>query len=182
MRRVASLLFLPFAAAAATVRGPADVESLTAAAQSVVHARVVSQESGWGARGASSGLVFTRVTLQPVEWWKGGHAQRPFVVRLPGGSVDGVSQTVQGEASFSPREEVVLFLRKLGDEPDGTAVYEVHALALGKFTVGGLPQGALHAVRDRSQVACVGCRANEEDHLLLGELRDRVRRAAGNRP
>jgi hypothetical protein len=176
MRRVALLLAASFPAAAATVHGPADVSSLTASAQAVLHARVVAQESGWGAGGPESGLIFTRVTLQPVEWWKGGASQRSVVVRVPGGTVGELTQTVDGVAAFAPREEVVVFLRKLGDEPGG-AVYAVTSFALGKFSVAGPPGGAARAVRDRSSVACVGCAAAEEDDLPLRELRERVRRA-----
>jgi hypothetical protein len=175
MRRVALLLAASFPAAAATVQGPADVSSLTASAEAVLHARVVAQESGWGAGGRASGLIFTRITLQPVEWWKGGPSQRPVVVRVPGGTVGELTQTVEGVAAFAPREEVVVFLRKLGDEPGG-AVYGVTSFALGKFSVAGPPGGA-RAVRDRSRVACVDCAAAEQDDLPLRELRDRVRRA-----
>jgi len=180
MRPLALLLAASVPAAAATVRGPADVASLTAAAQAVVHARVVAQESRWGAGGESSGLIFTRVTLQPLEWWKGAAASR-LVVRVPGGTIGQLTQAVDGVATFAPQEEVVLFLRKLGDEP-GAAVYAVERLALGKFSVGGLPGGPRRAVRDRSHVACTGCRPGEEDALLLDDLRDRVRRAAGSAP
>lgn len=179
MRRIVLLLVASFPAAAATVRGPADVASLTAAAEAVLHARVVAQESGWGAGGKSSGLIFTRVTLQPVEWWKGSGPRATVVVRVPGGTVGELTQTVEGVAAFAPREEVVVFLRKLGDEP-GAAVYAVERLALGKFSVGQAAGRPARAVRDRSHVACAGCAAGEEDDLLVGDLRERVRRAAGS--
>jgi hypothetical protein len=181
MRRIflALAVSLPAAAAAATVRGPADVATLTATSEAVLHARVVARESRWGAGGESSGLIFTRVTLQPIEWWKGTGTPAPIVLRVPGGSVGELTQTVDGVAAFSPREEVVVFLRKLGEEP-GTAVYAVERLALGKFSVGGPPGGPARAVRDRSHVACAGCAAGEEDDLPVGDLRERVRRAAGS--
>src|SRR5919198_1142836 len=134
MRLIALVAAASLPAAAATVRGPADVASLTAAADAVVHARVVGRESGWGAGGPSSGLIFTRVTLQPIEWWKGGAAGARVVVRVPGGTVGELTQTVDGASAFASGEEVVVFLRKLGDEP-GRAVYAVERLALGKFSV-----------------------------------------------
>jgi hypothetical protein len=179
MRRIVLVLLASLPVLAATVRGPADVASLTTAAEAVLHARVVARESGWGAGGESSGVIFTRVTLQPVEGWKGSGPRATVVVRVPGGTVGELTQTVDGVAAFGPREEVVVFLRKLGDEP-GAAVYAVERLALGKFSVGQAPGRAGRAVRDRSHVACVGCAAGEEDDLLVGDLRDRVRRAAGS--
>ena len=179
MRRVLLFLAASLPAAAATVRGPADVAALTASSEAVLHARVVASESRWGAGGESSGLIFTRVTLQPIEWWKGASTPVPVVLRVPGGTVGELTQTVEGVAAFSPREEVVVFLRKLGEEP-ATAVYAVERLALGKFSVGGPPGAPARAVRDRSHVACVGCAAGEEDDLPVADLRERVRRAAGS--
>ena len=178
MRCIFLVLAASLPAAEATVRGPADVATLTASSEAVLHARVVARESRWGAGGESSGLIFTRVTLQPIEWWKGTGTPAQVVLRVPGGTVGELTQTVDGVAAFSPREEVVVFLRKLGEEP-GTAVYAVERLALGKFSVGGRP-GAARAVRDRSHLACVGCAADEEDDLLVRDLRERVRRAAGS--
>jgi hypothetical protein len=179
MRRIILAVAISLAASAATVRGPADVATLTASSEAVLHARVVARESRWGAGGESSGLIFTRVTLQPIEWWKGTGTPAPVVLRVPGGTVGELTQTVDGVASFSPREEVVVFLHKLGEE-SGTAVYAVERLALGKFSVGGPSGGSARAVRDRSHVACGGCAAGEEDDLLVRDLRERVRRAAGS--
>jgi hypothetical protein len=181
MRHVLFLLAVSLPAAATTVRGPADVSALTAAADAVLHARVVARESGWGAGGASSGLIFTRVVLQPIEWWKGAGTQAPVVVRVQGGTMGELTQTVDGVAAFAPAEEVVVFLRQAGTQP-GTAVYTVERLALGKFSVGGAAGAPAHAVRDRSHVACAGCAAGEEDDLPVRELRERVRRATGSAP
>jgi len=179
MRCVVLLVLLAASApaAAATVRGPAGVADLAASAEAVLHARVIARESRWGAGGESSGLIFTRVTLQPIEWWKGGGAPARVVVRVPGGSVGDLTQTVDGMAEFAPQEEVVVFLHKLGDEA-GTAVYSVERFALGKFSIGRPAGGPARAWRDRNGVACIGCDANEEDDLSVPELRERVRRAA----
>ena len=171
------LLAASLPAAAATVRGPARVADLTASAEAVLHGRVVARESRWGAGGQSSGLIFTRVTLQPIDWWKGGGTLAPVVVRVPGGSVGDLTQTVDGMAEFAPQEEVVVFLRKLGEEP-GASVYAVERLALGKFSVGRPAGSPARAWRDRSGIACIGCDANEEDDFSVPELRERVRRAA----
>ena len=179
MRQILLLLAASLPAAATTVRGPADVASLTESAESVLHARVVARESRWGDGGESSGLIFTRVTLQPIEWWKGAGLPSPVVLRVPGGTVGELTQTVEGVAAFSSSEEVVVFLRKLGEEA-GTGVYAVERLALGKFSVVGPPGGPARAVRDRSHVACLGCGAEEEDALPVRDLRARVLRAGGS--
>lgn len=81
---------------AATVLGPADVESLTAAADAVVHARVVRLSSAWAPGG---GRIFTRVVLRALETWK-GDAGAEVVVLVPGGEVGDISQTVSGAAAF----------------------------------------------------------------------------------
>jgi hypothetical protein len=155
---------------AATVRGPADVEALTASADSVVHGRVLAKEGRFGKGG---GLIFTHATVQPLEWWKGAASPDPIVVRSDGGEVGDLAQTVDGVATLEPGEEVVLFLRHIAGR-----TYDVERLALGKFAVGAVASGRFRAVRDRTRIACAGCASGEEDDLLLDELRERVRRAA----
>ncbi len=155
------LLFL----LAATVRGPADVASLASASDTVVHAQVVLRTSAWGAGG---GQIFTTVVLRSLETWKGA-AQRELSVVVPGGAVDELDQIVQGAAAFRDGEEVVVFL-----ERRAPGVFQVHRMALGKFSVGapaGLPK---RAVRDRTGLSCVGCGADEQDDLSLDELRAHV--------
>ena len=145
---------------AATVRGPADVESLTAAADAVVRARVESRSSAWAPGG---GQIFTTVVLRSIETWK-GEAEARLTVLVPGGEVGELSQIVQGAAVFGEGEEVVVFLHRRAP-----GVFAVERLSLGKFTVTGK-----RALRDRRFVSCVGCGASEPDELSLDELRDRV--------
>ena len=158
-----ALLFL----IAATLRGPADVATLTSVSDAVVHARVVHSQSAWGAGGPASGVIYTRVTLAPIEWWK-GRALPEVIVRVPGGAVGEIDQMVQGVAKFSQGEEVVVFLRRLAP-----GLFDVERWALGKFSVSVVTQP--RAIRDRSGLSCVGCRAGEEDELSLSDLRARVR-------
>src|ERR1700693_3835140 len=147
---------------AAPVRGPADVESLTAAADAVVHAQVTRRSSAWAPGG---GQIFTTVVLRPIEIWKGDPAAE-IVVLVPGGEVGELSQTVQGAAAFEENEEVVVFLRRRA-----SGVFDVERLSLGKFAVTGKPGRAL---RGRRLVSCVGCGSSEPDELSLDELRARV--------
>ncbi|HEY6911600.1 MAG TPA: hypothetical protein VI356_19640 [Myxococcales bacterium] len=155
------LLFL----LATLVRGPADVSSLTAASDAVVHAQVVRRTSAWGAAG---GQIFTTVVLHTLETWK-GQPSSEVTVLVPGGEVGEIAQTVQGSAQFQDGEEVVVFLRKRTSD-----VFAVERFALGKFAVGapaGLPKRAL---RDRKGLDCQGCGPEEADDFSLDELRARV--------
>jgi hypothetical protein len=147
---------------AATVRGPADVESLTAAADAVVRARVESRSSAWSPGG---GQIFTKVVLRSIETWKGA-AEAQVTVLVPGGEVGELSQVVQGAAVFGEGEEVVVFLQRRAP-----GVFAVERLSLGKFAVTGEPRRAL---RDRRALSCVGCDPSERDELSLDELRARV--------
>ena len=162
----------------ATLRGPADIASLTQASDAVVRARVVSTVSAWGAGGPSGGVIYTQVTLAPTETLKGAPAAG-LVVRVPGGAVGDLDQTVPGAARFHEGEDVVVFLRALAphagrDDPSSPPLFDVTRWALGKFVVahGG------RAARDRSGVTCVGCAAGEADELPVDELRARVRESA----
>ena len=147
---------------AATVRGPADVESLTAVADAVVHAQVTRRTSAWAPGG---GQIFTTVVLRPIEIWKGDPAAE-MVILVPGGDVGELSQTVQGAAAFTDGEEVVVFL-----ERRAPGVFQVERLSLGKFAVA---KETRRAVRDRRLLFCVGCDPSEADELPLDELRARV--------
>lgn len=147
---------------ASIVRGPADVESLAAAADVVVHAQVVRRTSAFGAGG---GQIFTTVQLRAIETWKGEIAPQLSVV-VAGGEVGELSQTVAGAAVFGDGEEVVVFLNRRSN-----GVYSVSKLALGKFGV-----SAARALRDRSGLECQGCGAAQDD-FPLDELRVRVLRS-----
>ena len=181
---VCAALLLALAARAATVRGPADVAALTAAADAVVRARVTSVTSGWAGGDPASGVIVTAVALEPVEWWKGSAPAAGVQVNVPGGSVGEWSQTVQGAAVFRAGEEVVVFLaQRRSPAAVGPALYEVERWALGKFGVGAAnPGGRMRAARDRTGLVCVGCGAGEQDDLPLDELRGLVLEAVQRGP
>jgi hypothetical protein len=159
-------MMLPILLLAAALHGPADIATLTASADAVVHARVVRQTSAWGVGG---GQIFTTVVLEPISTWKGEPAQQVSVL-VEGGAVGELAQVVQGVASFREGEEVVVFLRRRV-----AGVYSVDHFALGKFSVGAaLPALPKRALRDRKGLECAGCGASEPDDLSLDELRARV--------
>ena len=147
---------------ASTVRGPGDVESLTRAADAVVHGKVLSTASE-----LRNGQIFTTVRLATLETWKGPQLAEVKLL-VPGGNAGELSQTVSGMATFATGEEVVVFLNERVP-----GIYSIYKLALGKFAIGG---GL--ALRDRRGLECVGCGASETDSLPLGELKARVLRSA----
>lgn len=150
---------------ASIVRGPADVETLTASADLVVHAQVVRTRSAFGVGG---GQIFTTAVLRPIETWK-GEIQPEIAVLVEGGEVGELAQEVQGAALFREGEEVVVFLLHRA-----SGVYSVSRMALGKFAVGAaLPSLPKRALRDRRGLECQGCGA-ELDDFVLDELRARV--------
>lgn len=161
--------FLLATALGALIRGPADVETLTAASDLVVHAQVVAQSSAYGVGG---GQIFTTVVLRPIATWKGDPAGEVRVL-IPGGVVGDLAQSVAGMAVFHEGEEVVVFLQR---SPGN--VFGMQGMSLGKFAVGapaGLPKRAL---RDRRGLDCLRCKPAEQDAFSLDELRARVLRSA----
>jgi len=114
--------------------------------------------------------------------------------------VGDLAQEVVGSAELRAGDEVVLFLRLRASAVTGAgahpAIYEVSHWALGKFVIqpaaspaalgaaardSSSPSGP-RAVRDRSGVECVGCRADEADSFSLDELRAQVQAAAASAP
>jgi hypothetical protein len=156
---------------ATSLQGPADVEALTFSADAVVHGRVAGTRSHPGAGG---GLIFTEVSVVPIDWWKGAGGLQPIAIRVEGGAIGDIGQTVAGAPAFTPGDEVVLFLRRIA-----TGLYDVERFGLGKFLVKPGAGGGLRATRDRSRISCAGCGAGEEDDFAFDDLRERVRRAAG---
>jgi len=148
---------------AAVLQGPGDVESLTAAADAVVHGQVVGRRSAWTRAG---GQIFTTVTLRTLETWK-GPASAEVTILVPGGEAGDLAQTVAGAASFQDGEEVVVFLHR-----SASGVFGVERMALGKFGVESFSPGRV--VRDRRGLSCLQCTAAERDELSLDELRARV--------
>src|SRR3954462_5913465 len=156
---------------ATPVQGPADVEAMTFSADAVVHGRVTGTRSHPGSGG---GLVFTEVSIAPIGWWKGKGSLQPISVRVEGGTIGDLGQTVAGAPSFTPGDEVVVFLRRIT-----TSLYDVERMGLGRFLVKPGARGGLRATRARGEISCVGCGAAEEDNLAFDDLRERVRRAMG---
>lgn len=104
----------------------ASVEDLTRSSDLVVRGRVVSTTARW-----SEGRIYTHAEIQVATTLR-GKAQGRVTVVTPGGVVDDLGQRVDGAATFTKGEEVVLFLGR----PDGGR-YRVIGLGQGKFAVEG---------------------------------------------
>lgn len=133
----------------ATTMVALDVDALTRSSDAVVRGKVVSVKAKW----TSDHLrIVTETVIEVSESWKGAPTKL-ITVTQPGGEVDDIGQHVEGIASFSPTEEVVLFLEARGQGGE-------------RFTVAGLAQGRFH-VEKSSDGAATYTRQDQTAHLLL---------------
>jgi hypothetical protein len=112
--------------AGATTMLRTDVAELTSTADAVVQGTVRRVESRWS---GDHRRIVTDVEIQVTEALK-GEPGSTVIVTQPGGHVGDIGQVVHGLASFTPGEEVVVFLERRG--PDA---FQVSAMAQGKFRV-----------------------------------------------
>ncbi|PTL77400.1 hypothetical protein [Vitiosangium sp. GDMCC 1.1324] len=117
------LLCMP---ASATTMLRADLPELTQTADAIVHGTVRRVESRWSGDGRR---IVTDVEIQVTEALK-GQAGGTVLVTQPGGRVGDIGQVVSGLASFSPGEEVVVFLERRGSQS-----FRVSGMAQGKYKV-----------------------------------------------
>ena len=133
----------------------------------VVRGRVVSLDSAWDETGSS---IRTDVELSIDEVWKGTAEEGDrLIVRTLGGTVDNIMLKVDGAASFSAGEDLVLFLRRTGD------VYTPWGMTFGKYQVVGSPADPF--VIGSLPPAVAGGHGYEQVSLTLNDLRAEVRSA-----
>ncbi|WNG25313.1 hypothetical protein F0U62_15725 [Cystobacter fuscus] len=116
------LLCLP---ASATTMLRVDLPELSHSADVIVHGTVRRMESRWS---GDRRLIVTDVEIQVTEALK-GQAGGTVLVTQRGGRVGDIGQKVSGLASFSPNEEVVVFLERRG------SAFHVSGMAQGKYKV-----------------------------------------------
>lgn len=132
MRRIAllaasSLGTLAALPASATVVLALDLRELTWRSDRVVVADVVAMRPAWDGRRER---IDTWVELRVVESWKGEvPAGGRVVVRRAGGTVNGITMVVIGEAGFVAGERAVVFLKGPSDRA------QVVGMAQGKRTL-----------------------------------------------
>lgn len=104
-----------------------DVAALTKSSDAVVRGYVLEVTPRWTSDRAR---IVTDATIEVSETWKGA-PKKTLVAMQPGGEIGEVGQRVEGVATFTPGEEVVLFLEARGD----------------RFTVAGMAQGKFRLER-----------------------------------
>jgi len=126
LRALLPFVLLLGLSASATTMLRADLPELARTADTIVHGTVRRVESRWSGDGRR---IVTDVEIQVSEALK-GQASGSVLVTQPGGRVGDIGQKVSGLASFTPGEEVVLFLERRGPE-----AFRVAGMAQGKYQV-----------------------------------------------
>jgi hypothetical protein len=173
--RLISVLFLAqFAAAvgfAATLQ-QLSMDQMSLSATAIVRARVT---------GSSASLVgstiYTHYKLDVTEVWKGS---TPSEVMVPGGSLNGTTQTFPGVPSLSTGSEYVLFLWTSAS----TGINHIVGLTQGLFDVAVQADGSAVASRRETgelMLDSAGRRVSDQSiSMKLADLRTRVRQSAAN--
>ena len=182
-RALFSSLLLLFLSASATTLVQMDLPELTRSADVIVHGTVRRLESRWSGDGR---LIVTDVEIQVTETLK-GEAPGTLVVTQPGGRVGDIAQRVSGLASFTPSEEVVVFLARPGGRD-----FRVVGLAQGKYQVlrstpGGGKVEALAVPESTSESLLVDAATHapttsSRRSLPLTELKSAIRAALTREP
>jgi hypothetical protein len=165
-------LSLPHPATASLVLA-LDLGELTARADRVIVAEVLSVKSSWDRRHKR---IYSTIEVSVAETWKGEVAPRArLTIVQPGGSVGEIEMRVHGVPTFTVGERSVLFLR-------GAAVGEVVGLGQGRrplrFDAAARRWMVEGGDRSAAVVLDTGGRmqpAGPEQTLPLDELRRRVR-------
>ncbi len=132
MRRVLVLSALVLLASAAAGRAAAatfvatSVEEVARTSDAVVRGRVAAVAS----RATRDGRIVTEAEIAVLDAWKGAPDATVRVV-VPGGRIAGLAMHVDAAPTFTPGEEVVVFLSR------GGATWYVNGLALGKYRIEG---------------------------------------------
>jgi hypothetical protein len=174
---LAALLFGYAGTAHATIVEALDLAALTQRAEVIVRGRAIRASARFDDRHER---IFTDVVVRVDETYKGERA-RELVVRLQGGRAEGLGQLVIGEARIEPREEVVLFLRRV---PNATVLQTV-GMAQGKLRV-RRAAGAAVVEGDAAGATRLAPGGGPVPALVtgrpLGELESELRRLAGAHP
>jgi hypothetical protein len=123
---VALLVAVP---AMATIVKSLSLEDMVKEADVIVQGTVVQRTMSWNDERTR---IYTVTDVRVADVLKGPvHAGETIHVRQLGGTVDGISQSIPGNAKLSPNEEVVLFL----DRDEQKPLHYIVGMAQGKFTV-----------------------------------------------
>jgi len=160
------LALLPTLALATTVL-PLTRADLAARSDTIVRARVASRAP---VRSEKSGRILTRSRLTVLATYKGASSPELELEQM-GGTLEGRTLVVPGDARLEVGEEAVLYLRCVGKER-----CHVFGLGLGKFGVRVGPDGRKLAVRDLKDLTDTSGKVVASDSLPLEELERELRR------
>ncbi|MBK8009898.1 MAG: hypothetical protein IPK13_00990 [Deltaproteobacteria bacterium] len=136
--------------AEATVMVPLSIEDLSEKADAIVRGRVVNDYAAWDAAHQQIS-TYTEVTLTET-MLAPSSLGASFVVRTLGGIVGDVGMHVSGEPTFTLGEDVLVFLARVGDEPNS---FRVLGMSQGKYQIEVEGKGRLVAVADVRGIAFI---------------------------
>ena len=136
---VASIVALAPLSAFATSVHPLTRADLASRADTIVRAKVGTRAT---VRSEKTGRILTRTQLAVLQTYK-GEAKRQLELEQMGGTLDGATLVVPGDAALATGEEVVLYLRCTGKER-----CHLFGLGLGKYGIRAGQDGRKLAVRD----------------------------------
>ncbi|MEZ4473757.1 MAG: hypothetical protein R3F60_23795 [bacterium] len=114
-------------AASATIVQSLSLDDMSRKADVIVHGTVVEQATAWN---DTRSRIYTVTTVEVKERLKGKGETR-IRIRQLGGTVDGITQSIVGNARLSVGEEVVVFLTQDAEK----GLHYVIGMAQGKYTV-----------------------------------------------
>ncbi len=105
---------------------PLSIERLIQESYWVVQGRVIEKSCHWDERGS----IFTRITLDQTDVWKGESVSETFTFIQAGGTLGDLRMVAMGEPNYSLKEQVIVFLSR-NQRGEGVSV----GMAQGKFKV-----------------------------------------------
>lgn len=105
-----------------------DIKSLSKGADAILTGQVLTQKSDWN---KDKTMIFTEVTIRVDEYLKGNNNPATIKVIHLGGEVGEVGELYTHVPSFSPNEEMLLFVKK----NDQSGNYSVFQGEEGKITL-----------------------------------------------
>jgi hypothetical protein len=137
-----------------TTEGPlclsGELQELTTKAQLILIGKVGHMGSAWD---EDHNLIFTYITIKPEQWIKGETSVNPIIVRVLGGTVDGITLYVNDMLSnrdFRGGQRLVLFL------VERSGVYEILCGYWGEFLIAGWDEEYLNNFVQRIQTILEG--------------------------
>lgn len=129
---------------------PLSIENLSEKADAIVRGRVVNDYAAWDSSHQQI-TTYTEITLIDTMLAPSSMSES-FVVRTLGGVVGDIGMHVSGSPTFTLGEDVLLFLARVGDEPNN---YRVLGMSQGKYQIEVEDKGRLVAVADVRGIAFI---------------------------